>query len=123
MKIKIYLKTRILSHHNTREEAFTRKEIQIKYNLINNIKYMNMCIARKNGYFGGSGEKCASYNRVCVYDKNGETGLGTNTYVDSAGNIRVLKMFWKSRRKIKKVKSYDMVSGEEVYTISRNLST
>ena len=27
---------------------------------------MNMCIARKNGYFGGSGEKCASYNRVVV---------------------------------------------------------
>ena len=33
---------------------------------------MNMCIARKNGYFGGQVKKCASYNRVCVYDKNGE---------------------------------------------------
>lgn len=70
---KNLFKTRILSYHNTREEAFTReREIQIKYNLINNIKYMNMSIARKNGYFGGSGEKCASYNRVCVYDKNGK---------------------------------------------------
>jgi len=26
---------------------------------------------------------------------------------DMLGNIRVLRVFWKSRRKIKKVKSYD----------------
>ena len=32
---------------------------------------------------------------------------------DTAGNLRVLKVFWKSRRKIKKVKSYDPVTGEE----------
>lgn len=34
---------------------------------------------------------------------------------DLAGNIRVLRVYWKSRRKIKKVKSYDMETGEEVY--------
>lgn len=34
---------------------------------------------------------------------------------DLAGNIRVLRMYWKSRRKIKKVKSYDPESGEEVF--------
>lgn len=34
---------------------------------------------------------------------------------DLAGNLRVLRMYWKSRRRIKKVKSYDPVSGEEVY--------
>lgn len=34
---------------------------------------------------------------------------------DLAGNLRVLRMYWKSRRKIKKVKSYDPVTGEEVY--------
>ena len=33
---------------------------------------------------------------------------------DLAGNIRVLRVFWKSRRKIKKVKSYDS-RGEEVF--------
>ena len=33
---------------------------------------------------------------------------------DLAGNIRVLRIFWKSRRKIKKVKSYDS-RGEEVF--------
>lgn len=34
---------------------------------------------------------------------------------DLAGNIRVLRMYWKSRRKIKKVKSYDLDTGEEIY--------
>lgn len=34
---------------------------------------------------------------------------------DMAGNIRVMKVFWKSRRKIKKVKSYDPETGEEQF--------
>ena len=34
---------------------------------------------------------------------------------DTAGNLRVLKIFWKSRRKIKKVKSYDPITGEEQF--------
>lgn len=34
---------------------------------------------------------------------------------DTSGNIRVLRMYWKSRRKIKKVKSYDPETGEELY--------
>lgn len=33
---------------------------------------------------------------------------------DTAGNIRVLQVYWKSRRKIKKVKSYNVDTGEEV---------
>ena len=34
---------------------------------------------------------------------------------DVAGNLRVLRVYWKSRRKIKKVKSYDLETGEEIY--------
>ena len=34
---------------------------------------------------------------------------------DMNGNIRVLRVFWKSRRKIKKVKSYDPETGEEEF--------
>lgn len=34
---------------------------------------------------------------------------------DVAGNLRVLKVYWKSRRKIKKVRSYDPQTGEEVF--------
>lgn len=35
---------------------------------------------------------------------------------DLEGNIRVLRVYWKSRRKIKVVKSYDPITGEEIYT-------
>lgn len=34
---------------------------------------------------------------------------------DLAGNLRVLKLYWKSKRKILKVKSYDPETGEEEY--------
>lgn len=34
---------------------------------------------------------------------------------DLAGNLRVLQVYWKSRRKIKKVKSYDPETGEETF--------
>lgn len=34
---------------------------------------------------------------------------------DMNGNIRVLRVYWKSRRKIKKVKSYDPETGEEQF--------
>lgn len=35
---------------------------------------------------------------------------------DMLGNLRVLRVYWKSRRKIKKVKSYDPQTGEEIFT-------
>lgn len=34
---------------------------------------------------------------------------------DMAGNLRVLRVYWKSKRRIKKVKSYDSQTGAEVY--------
>lgn len=34
---------------------------------------------------------------------------------DTNGNVRVLRMYWKSRRKIKKVKRYDPETGEETF--------
>lgn len=58
-------------------------------------------------------------------------GVYTNSDLspfDTAGNVRVLRMYWKSIRKIKKVKSYDPETGEEVfhlyndsYVINENL--
>jgi hypothetical protein len=54
-------------------------------------------------------------------DINSDYFFGGNIEIDSsllpydlAGNIRVLRVFWKSRRKIKKVKSYDQ-NGDEVF--------
>ena len=42
-------------------------------------------------------------------------GAGDLLPFDTNGNVRVLRMYWKSRRKIKKVKSYDPETGESVY--------
>lgn len=39
---------------------------------------------------------------------------GDNPIYDSDGNIRVLQVYWKSRRKLLKVKSYDPETGEEI---------
>lgn len=46
-----------------------------------------------------------------------QEGIGSSLLpYDMAGNIRVLRVYWKSRRKIKRVKSYDTFTGEEIYT-------
>lgn len=45
-------------------------------------------------------------------------GVGTSLLpFDVAGNIRVLRVYWKSRRRIKKVKSYDPYTGEEIFNL------
>ena len=36
-------------------------------------------------------------------------------YYDNNGNIRVLRMYWKSKRAIKKVKFFDKITGEAIY--------
>ena len=44
------------------------------------------------------------------------SGLSSLAPFDGEGNVRVLRMYWKSRRKIKKVTSYDSITGEEDFT-------
>lgn len=46
------------------------------------------------------------------YFFGGNTEISSLMPYDLAGNIRVLRIFWKSRRKIKKVKSYNPTTGE-----------
>ena len=45
--------------------------------------------------------RISEYESVSPYDFN--------------GNVRVIRVFWKSRRKVKKVKSYDPQTGDEVF--------
>lgn len=44
------------------------------------------------------------------------SGMADAPY-DAEGNVRVLRVFWKSRKKIVRVKGYDPVTGETVYTV------
>lgn len=49
-------------------------------------------------------------------DPLGFDGIGDSLLpYDMSGNIRVLKVYWKSRRRIKKVRSFDPQTGEEVF--------
>lgn len=56
----------------------------------------------------------SSINAFDLFDDNIDL---TFLPYDHNGNIRVLRVFWKSRRKIKKVKSYDPKTGEEQYNL------
>lgn len=47
---------------------------------------------------------------------NGDWNVNNFLPYDTDGNIRVMQMFWKSRRKIQKVKSYDPETGEETFS-------
>ncbi len=44
----------------------------------------------------------------------GPTGQ-VNNYIDNSGNVKVLRVYWKSRRKIKKVTSFNIETGVEEY--------
>lgn len=47
----------------------------------------------------------------------GVDGVGSSLLpYDIAGNIKVLRVYWKSRRRIKKVRSYDPMTGEETFS-------
>lgn len=54
-----------------------------------------------------------AFDPLTLFDNDIDTSL---TPYDLQGNIRVLKVYWKSRRKIKKVKSYDPETGEEEFS-------
>lgn len=53
------------------------------------------------------------FNPAAIY---GDSSVTSMSPFDGEGNIRVLRMYWKSRRKIKKVTSFDPETGEEVNT-------
>ena len=51
-----------------------------------------------------------------LFDPTGNAGMNDSLMpYDLAGNIRVLQVYWKSKRKIKRVKSYNQETGEEEF--------
>lgn len=57
--------------------------------------------SQENFFWDPAGTECGVSSSLLPYDM--------------AGNLRVIRVYWKSRRKIKKVKSYDPETGEEVF--------
>ena len=58
-------------------------------------------------------------NNGFFWDPYGSTDGVSNSLLpyDMMGNLRVLRVYWKSKRRIKKVKSYDPETGEEIKPI------
>lgn len=55
-------------------------------------------------------------NGEFFWDPDGTAGITQSMLpYDNEGNIRVMRMFWKSRRRIRKVKKYDEETGEEYF--------
>lgn len=75
---KHLFKTRILSIHATRKEAFEEElRLQIKYDVVKSNRYINMSLAQSNGYFGGSGTDNGMYGQGDKLrgEKNGMFGV------------------------------------------------
>lgn len=93
----------------------TMDNIDARYGFVNN-SLMGDEITSQEGFF---------------FDPAGLYNDGINSSLlpyDIGGNLRVLRVYWKSRRRIKKVKSYDPETGEEEwnfypenYTINKDL--
>lgn len=70
------------------------------------------------GFINGNmlGEEFTTQEGFFWSPDGGPEGEASLVPYDTNGNIRVLRVYWKSRRKIKKVKSYDPMTGEEIFT-------
>lgn len=64
-------------------------------------------------YFNGNGEFTAIDG---ILDLTDPSGGYMGNYTDTYGNIRVLRVYWKSYRKVLRVKSYNPITGEPEYS-------
>lgn len=71
--------------------------------------YINMHMQGENFVPGGE-----YFNPMGLFDG---PDIDSMMPYDMAGNVRVIRMYWKSKRKIKRVKRYDPETGEETYQI------
>lgn len=108
---------------DTYYDVLTKKDmeyIEKMPNQINQVTDSMNNIDDRMGFVNGHmvGEELTSQEGF-FWDPIGMTdGVGTSLLpFDVAGNIRVLRVYWKSRRRIKKVKSYDPETGEEVFNL------
>ena len=108
---------------DTYYDVLTKKDIEYIEKLPNSIDQATDSmdnIDDRNGFINYSmiGDEFNSQENF-FWDPIGMTdGVGTSLLpYDVAGNIRVIRVFWKSRRKIKRVKSYDPQTGEEVFNL------
>ena len=90
-----------LPNHIGQAAIDSMDNIDERYGFVNNAM-MGDEVTSQNGFF---------------WDPLGASDGISNSLLpyDMAGNLRVLRVYWKSKRFIKKVKSYDPETGEEVF--------
>lgn len=105
-------------------DSLSKKDIEYLENLPNHLGQAvtdNMDnIDERYGFINASmiGDEITAIDGSYYFDPanlfNGDITSSLLPY-DLSGNVRVLRMYWKSKRAILKVKSYDPETGEEVY--------
>ena len=97
-------------------ESLSQKDMDYIENLPGSTKTDNMDnIDERNGFVSVSDFGADNLQQGIIDGYNLFAGgqATANNYYDGDGNIKVLRVFWKSKRKIKRVKFYDPESGEE----------
>lgn len=86
-------------------------------------------VAGTIGYKKGIREDCSSYSEaIDIWDDNNQELTADDLYIpqggisdllpyDVEGNIKVSQVYWKSLRKIKRIKSYNPITGEVEYSL------
>lgn len=81
----------------------------------------------EKGEFGRMVDELGNYDPRAEFTLIGEDAImmsgsagilsldGADSPMDEFGNVRVVKVYWKSRRKIMKVRSFDPITGEETF--------
>lgn len=96
-------------------DIFTEKEVKELENLTNTGTTGDLLGEGETSTMVPIGNDDNSFLQDIVNVGTNAELLNTNPY-DSYGNFRVLRIYWKSRRKIKKVKSYHPETGDVEYT-------
>lgn len=98
-------------------EVLTESDLKVLDDLANNV----MGSGVMEGYIDPSNEFMylptdVSYSETFdnVIGLANELGMPNNQYTDADGNIRVLRIYWKSQRLLYKVKRYDPIDGNPV---------
>lgn len=106
-------------------EELSNKDIKYLDNLPNQYKQVSDSMGNLDERYGYINADDIADNADYVFNA-AESNTNSLPY-DNAGNVRVLQVYWKSKRKIKKVKFYDPDTGEatfdffpETYIIDKN---
>lgn len=102
--------------HDTFYDKFTKEQLSKldEYSTTNGVGYSNGWLDETPGYIKLPSEILNEDITEGYLDVAATLGLPNGDYVDGDGNVRVLRVYWRSQRKILKLKRYDLETGEAI---------